>query len=89
MKVLLVILAIIWLAYRLTSFNAVVNDQFYQKGGIDLYGTIFDTSEFYSISLFTDGDVYSDIEHDPSLTTRHTLLTFLPAIIFIGIVFAL
>ena len=89
MKAFLIILAILWVAYRLTPLNGIVNG-YVDQLGISLEGTLLDTSNAHFSDLFSDEEPGDEVlVQSLNLTVKHVLLTFLPAIIFVGIALAL
>ena len=57
MKFFLIILSILWLAYRLTPLNGIINGYLYNQFEIDLEYTFFDTDNFSFSALFATDEI--------------------------------
>ena len=57
MKFFLIILSILWLAYRLTPLNGIINGYLYNQFEIDLEYTFFDTDNFSFSALFAADEI--------------------------------
>jgi len=83
MRIVLIILAILWLVYRLTPLNETVNEYF------GLEGTLLDTSDTMLSDIFSGEYDSAEVEQGTTVNAKHTILTFVPAVILIGIALVL